>query len=42
MQATRQLVGLALALGLAVRPAKGDDVRDLYFGEALYHVHQGQ
>ena len=38
MRATRQLIGLALALGLAVRPATGDDLRDLYFGEALYQV----
>lgn len=42
MRATRQLVGLALALGLAVRPATGADVRDFYFGEALYHAYQGQ
>jgi tetratricopeptide (TPR) repeat protein len=41
MRATRQLVGLGLALGLAVHPATGGDVRDLYFGEALYHAHQG-
>src|SRR2546428_6922757 len=42
MRATRQLIGLALALGLAVRPATGGDLRDLYFGEALYHAYQGQ
>src|SRR5258708_15053986 len=42
MRATRQLVGLVLALGLAVRPATGGDMRDLYFGEALYHAYQGQ
>jgi tetratricopeptide (TPR) repeat protein len=42
MRATRQLIGLGLALGLAVHPATGGDVRDLYFGEALYHAHQGQ
>src|SRR5215475_302048 len=42
MRATRQLIGLVLALGLAVPPAMGDDLRDLYFGEALYHAHQGQ
>jgi len=29
-------------LGLAVRPATGGDVRDFYFGEALYHAYQGQ
>src|SRR2546426_12401513 len=42
MRATRQLIGLSLALGLAVRPAAGADLRDLYFGEALYHAYQGQ
>jgi tetratricopeptide (TPR) repeat protein len=42
MQATRQLIGLVLALGLAVTPALGDDLKDLYFGEALYHAYQGQ
>ena len=42
MRVTRQLIGLALALGLAVPPAAGGDVRDLYFGEALYHAYQGQ
>src|SRR5215468_6743633 len=42
MRTTRQLIGLALALGLAVRPATGNDLRDLYFGEALYHAYQGQ
>jgi len=42
MRAIRQLIGLALAFGLAVRPATGGDVRDFYFGEALYHAYQGQ
>src|SRR6201987_5228644 len=42
MRATRQLIGLALALGLAIRPAAGGDLRDPYFGEALYHAYQGQ
>src|SRR3989441_4345644 len=42
MRATRQLIGLSLALGLAARPAMGADLRDLYFGEALYHAYQGQ
>src|SRR6266852_1286359 len=42
MRATRQLIGLSLALGLAVHPATGGDLRDLYFCEALYHAHQGK
>jgi tetratricopeptide (TPR) repeat protein len=42
MPATRQLIGLVLALGLVVPPATGGDVRDCYFGEALYHAYQGQ
>src|SRR5215467_10994832 len=42
MRATRRLIGLGLALGLAALPATGDDLRDLFFGEALYHAFQGQ
>src|SRR5262245_15263768 len=42
MRATRRLIGLGLALGLAASPATGGDLRDLYFGEALYHSYQGQ
>src|SRR5207249_1818498 len=41
-RAPHQLLGLGLALGLAARPAGGADLRDLYFGEALYHAFQGQ
>src|SRR5881409_3044597 len=41
MRARHQLAGLGLALGLAARPAAGADLRDLYFGEALYHAYQG-
>src|SRR5215813_4979004 len=42
MRAIRRLIGLGLALGLAARPATGGDLRDPYFGEALYHAYQGQ
>src|SRR5512145_2980548 len=42
MRASRPLLGLGLALGLASRPAAGADLRDLHFGEALYHAYQGQ
>src|SRR5882762_7248314 len=35
MRATRQLIGLALALGLAARPVTGGDLRDPYFDEAV-------
>src|SRR5713101_7119012 len=42
MRATRTLIGLCLILGLAALPALGDDLRDLFFGEALYHANQGQ
>jgi tetratricopeptide (TPR) repeat protein len=38
----RPLLGLGLALGLAVHPAMGAELRDLHFGEALYHAYQGQ
>ncbi len=42
MRTLRRLIGLGLALGLAARPATGGDLRDLYFGEALYHAWQGR
>ncbi len=41
-RAPRYLLGLGLALGLAGRPAVCADLRDLYFGEVLYHAYQGQ
>ena len=47
-RAPARLLGFSLALGLAVRasagpvPKAGPDLRDLYFGEALYHAYQGQ
>jgi len=42
MRAIRRLIGLGLALILAAGPAFGSDVKDVYFGEALYHAYQGQ
>src|SRR5215475_2034039 len=42
MRVTRTLIGLCLIVGLAAHPALGDDLRDLFFGEALYHARQGQ
>src|SRR6266581_2676622 len=41
-RASHRLMGLGLVLGLAVPPAVCADLRDPYFGEALYHVYQGQ
>src|SRR5881296_3213080 len=42
MRARHQLAGLGLALVFAAHPAAGADLRDLHFGEALYHAYQGQ
>ena len=42
LRATRPLLGLGLAVGLTARPAVCAELRDLYFGEALYHAYQGQ
>ena len=42
MRAIRQLIGLSLTVGLAAYPASAGDLRDLYFGEALYHAYRGQ
>src|SRR5262245_14757629 len=41
-RAPHRLIGFGLVLGLAARPAAAADLRDLYFGEALYHAYQGQ
>ena len=40
-RALTQLLGLTLAGVLAAEPCMGKDLRDLYFGEALYHANQG-
>src|SRR5215510_6665946 len=42
MRTLRRLIGLGLTLGLAARPATGTDLKDLYFGEALYLAYQGK
>jgi tetratricopeptide (TPR) repeat protein len=42
MRAPRRLIGFGLVLGLAAPPAARADLRDLYFGEALFHAYQGQ
>jgi tetratricopeptide (TPR) repeat protein len=42
MRAIRRLIGLGLALVLAAVPVAGDGLRDLFFGEALYHAFQGK
>src|SRR5260370_33489285 len=42
MRATRQLIGLAVAVVLAARPLTGGELRDPYFGDALYHAYRGQ
>jgi hypothetical protein len=34
-------IGLLLLAGLATSPLRADDLRDLYFGEALYYARQG-
>jgi len=41
MKMSRRLIALCLVLGL-VSPATAVDLRDLYFGEALFHAYQGQ
>jgi tetratricopeptide (TPR) repeat protein len=42
MRAPTPLLVAGLVLGIAAQPAVGAEPRDLYFGEALYHAHQGQ
>jgi hypothetical protein len=41
-RAPNRLLGTAVALALAAGPCAGTDLRDLHFGEALFHAHQGQ
>src|SRR5512145_2433546 len=42
IRAQHPVLGLGLAAGLAALPAVGADLKDPYFGEALYHAYQGQ
>jgi len=43
MRRTRQLLSMAMALtAVAAQPCVAADLRDLYFGEALYQAYQGQ
>ncbi|MBD3868283.1 MAG: tetratricopeptide repeat protein [Acidobacteria bacterium] len=42
MRIPHQLLGLGLGLVLAATPVAGAELRDLFFGEALYHAYQGQ
>jgi hypothetical protein len=34
-------IGLLLLAGLATDLARSDELKDLYFGEAIYYAHQG-
>ena len=40
-RAPSTVLGLLLILFLASSPSFGDELKDLYFGEALYYAHQG-
>ena len=35
-------IGLLLIAGLTANPGHSDELKDLYFGEALYYAHQGR
>jgi hypothetical protein len=41
-RAPHRLLGIGVAIALAAGPSSADDLRDLHFGEALYHAQQGQ
>src|SRR5262245_54986333 len=38
----RTLIAIGLGLGLVAHPVTGSDLKDLFFGEAIYHAYQGQ
>jgi len=40
-RASPRLIGFGLTAALAASPCSGRDLRDLYFGEALYYAYQG-
>jgi tetratricopeptide (TPR) repeat protein len=40
-RAPLSLTGLLLCACLATSPSRSDELKDLYFGEALYYAHQG-
>ncbi len=40
-RAPLSVLGLLLFAGLAAGPSQGEELKDLYFGEALYYAHQG-
>src|SRR5579883_1017524 len=42
MRVGRRFIGLSLTLGLAAHTVVGGDLKDLYFGEAIYHALQGR
>jgi tetratricopeptide (TPR) repeat protein len=41
-RAPLSLTGLLLFVCLATSASRGDELKDLYFGEALYYAHQGE
>lgn len=41
-RAPHRLLGIGVALALAAGPSSGKSLKDLHFGEALYHAYQGQ
>jgi len=40
-RAPSSVLGLLLCASLASSPSRSDELKDLYFGEALYYAHQG-
>jgi tetratricopeptide (TPR) repeat protein len=41
MRAPLLVLGLSLVAGLSAGPSQGNELKDLYFGEAIYYAHQG-